>query len=63
MYMRDSMVLFLVLMGDTRIVITGVRIMVINPLDISDIILAILVLSIVHSNQNVWELKGGCNLY
>jgi hypothetical protein len=37
----------------------GVSIMVRKPLDISDIILAILVLSIVYSNGKVWEWKGG----
>jgi hypothetical protein len=38
----------------------GVSIMVRKPLDISDIILAILVLGIVYCNQKLWGLKGGC---
>jgi len=58
-YTRDSIVLFSVFKGDTRIAITGVSIMVKNPFDISDIILAILVLSIVYSNGKVCVCKGG----
>jgi hypothetical protein len=63
MYTRESMVLLVLFKGDTKIVITGVRIMVMNPLDISEIILAILLLSIVYCNQKLWGLKGGCDMY
>jgi hypothetical protein len=45
--------------GDTKIAITGVSIMVIKPLDISDIILAIFLLSIVYCSlkEMLWEEK------
>lgn len=59
-YIRDSMVLFSVFRGEIKIAKTGVSIMVMNPLDISDIILAILVLSIVYCNgkRGVWKVVG-----
>jgi hypothetical protein len=41
----------------------GVSIMVRKPLDISDIILAILVLGIVYCNGNVWGGKVVCKLF
>ena len=48
MYRREYIVLFVMFNGDVIMAITGVSIIIRKPLDISDIILAILVLSIVY---------------
>jgi len=57
-YRRKSMVFCFVGIGDVNIAMEGVSIMVVKPLDISDIILAIFVLAIVYSNEKDCECKG-----
>ena len=59
-YIKERIIFIVVSRGDAMIAITGTSIIVRNPLDISDIILAILVLSIVYCNGKVCEWKGGC---
>lgn len=63
-YAIDSVSLENVSSVDTYIAITGVRIIVRNPLDSSDIIRAIFFLGIVYFNLNVgiwevWVVVGG----
>jgi hypothetical protein len=51
------MIFCVICIGDVNMAMVGVSIMVRKPLDISDIILAILVLGIVYCNGKVWEWK------
>ncbi len=58
-YVRTRIVLFSVLMEEAKMGITGVSIIVRYPLDISEIILAIFLLSIVYFSlkETLWEEK------